>query len=427
MRILILGSGGREAAIYRKLEESPEISQLFALPGNAGMKNSLPGNVERLPEIAKVALENKIDLIVVGPEVPLCNGIVDYFEKHHSNIKVFGPNREAAQLEGSKIFSQKFMQEYDIPVATGTECNDLETALQAIEKHALPIVIKADGLAAGKGVSIHQDRESAISRIQEIFTDKLFGDAGNRVLLQKFLTGTEASLFAICNGEDGLILPTARDYKRAFDNNEGPNTGGMGSYSPGNHLSDAHIGFARKKIIQPVLDRFKYRGILYVGLMVHSEKANDLSVIEFNCRLGDPETQCVMPRLEGDLLPYLLWSTGENKLVTKVREDGFDRLPVKPGVTLNTVIAARGYPEKYAKGLAICLPDKNTEGVHIIHAGTKFNETGEIVSNGGRILNVVAQAKTRTEAKSKVYQEIEKLTANMNFNEFIYRTDIGDE
>lgn len=430
-KVLILGSGGREAAIYKKLAKSQNIEKLFALPGNAGTANALHGKVDNIPAIIETVKKENFDLVVVGAEVPLCMGIVDEFAKALPHVKIFGPDKYAAQLEGSKIFSHRFMSENDIPTAKGTELYQPNKSI--LENHSLPIVIKADGLAAGKGVSIHHSISDAEKKVSELLEEKILGESGASVLLQECLTGTEASLFALMNGSDALILPTARDYKRAYDKDEGPNTGGMGSYSPGNHLSDEHIAYAREKIIEPILQKFHYKGVLYIGLMVHSAKYDDLSVIEFNCRFGDPETQSILPRIEGDLLEYILWSTGMDIPVMRIRNNGFDSVPASKEVCFNVVLAAKGYPGSYKKGIEIHLPHAMPQGIHIIHAGTeslgKTNNDGAmhvtVKSNGGRIINIVGRSDTIENAKERVYDFIEVLRGLNDFTKIQFRTDIG--
>ena len=423
MRILVLGSGGREHALYLKLAESQMVSEIYFAPGNGGVpqERCFALDIMDFEAVERLVLEKSIDLLVVGPEAPLAGGIKDFFHNRHPGIKVFGPDGHSAKLEASKVFSWEFMDRKGIPTAKSAVGHNLEESLAILQEHSLPVVIKADGLAAGKGVSIHNDRASAEAVLHDIFEKDLFGEAGSKVLFQEFMEGKEASLFALCNGKDAIYLPTACDYKRANDDGEGPNTGGMGSYSPGEILTADHIDFIHTHIVQKVLDEFHYTGILYVGLMVHGDS---VSVVEFNCRLGDPETQCVLPRIETDLLPYLLWSCGAKSGVFKIKEQGHYLLPSKPGYAMNVVLAASGYPGSYEKSIPLPLPEKLPEGVHIVHAGTAQKD-GSLVSTGGRILSVVGYDQKASGAREKVYSFIEELKKSLDFGRLHYRKDIG--
>ena len=431
MNTLVLGSGGREHAIFTKLQQSDTISNIFFAPGNAGVvaSSKLSFDILDFAQVLSVCKKNDIELIFVGPEAPLAEGIKDYFTENAPEIKVFGPDKNTARLEGSKVFSQKFMKGASIPTAQSiiiTESSTQQETEKAIDDLGLPIVVKVDGLAAGKGVSIHKEKAEAVTTIKQITQDKSFGDAGKQVLLQSFMQGTEASLFALCNGKEAVFLPTARDYKRAYDHNEGPNTGGMGSFCPGDVLTDDHIDFINEKIVGPVLNEFSYTGILYIGLMVHSSKADDLSVVEFNCRLGDPETQCVLPMIDTDLMPYVLWACGDNKIeIAKVKKGSSYYLPKKPGASINVVLAAKGYPGKYNKGHSLVMPQKMPDSVSIVHAGTSIKE-GSLVSSGGRVLSVIAQENDLQSARETVYGFIEILESqNNNFENYFVRRDIG--
>ncbi|MDH5719349.1 MAG: phosphoribosylamine--glycine ligase [Spirochaetia bacterium] len=427
MNILILGGGGREHAMYLKIKNSSLAKNVYISPGNAGINDEcrININIEDFDRVSQIVKEYDISLIVVGPEVPLVLGIKDYFKNAMPHLFVFGPDKKSAMLEGSKVFSDQFMKEAGIPAPMASSANNLDRAISIIEDGPLPIVIKADGLAAGKGVSIHHDKKSAITKLEDIFKDNIFGEAGKSVLIQEFLEGEESSLFALLNGKEALILPTARDYKAAYENNQGPNTGGMGSFSPGEALSSSHIQFACENIIKPVLDKFQYTGILYIGLMVDRENPEASKVLEFNCRFGDPETQSILPMIEGDIVPYLLWSCGNNDaLIPKIKDDGFYKIPQKTGCALNVVIASNGYPSDYDKGIALNLPDTLPENIHIIHAGTE-KISNKIVSNGGRVLNIVGYAKNLEESKNLVYKFIESLKKTSELSDFFYRNDIG--
>ncbi|MDH4199660.1 MAG: phosphoribosylamine--glycine ligase [Spirochaetia bacterium] len=426
VRVLVLGNGGREHALFLKISQSPLVKEIFIAPGNGGNRESekIQLDVMDFASVLQVVQNRQIDLLVAGSEAPLAAGIKDYFKEKMPLLMVFGPDKNSAQLEASKIFSQKFMERVGIPTAKSRVAQNLNEAIYIIENHPLPMVIKADGLAAGKGVSIHYEKGEAIERCEEIFTDKIFGNAGNNILFQEFLNGQEASLFAMCNGKEAIYLPTACDYKRVYDGGKGPNTGGMGSFSPGNILTSKHIKIAQEKIVQKVIDEFHYTGILYVGLMIDRD---DISVVEFNCRLGDPETQCVMPMMETDLVPYLLWSCGKNEAPLKIKEDGFFKAPAKPGYCLNVVLSAKGYPSSdYVRNLPLQFPEKMPENVHIVHAGTKM-ENGQIVSSGGRIANIVGFDKEPSIARKKVYDFIDSLKKTNDFSKLHYRLDIGEQ
>lgn len=433
MNVLILGSGGREHAVYQKLQQSPHIDKLFIAPGNAGIENDFRFHDIALDDFTAILQKIKshnIDLVFVGPEQPLVAGIVDFLQKELPNLAVFGPNKNAAQLEGSKIFAAEFIKKANLPVCKSEAANSLEQAKELLKTFSLPVVIKADGLAAGKGVSIHEDYTSALQTLDDIFTKKIFGENNSAVLLQEFMRGTEASLFVLMNGEEGIFLPTAQDYKAAFDNGQGPNTGGMGSVSPGTALNQDHIDSINRSIVKKVAERFHYQGILYIGLMIHSPQADDYSIVEFNCRLGDPETQCVLPMLETDLFPYLLWACHqENKLpqttITRIQEKNYYRMPTKPGFAINVVVAAKNYPAEYEKNIPLQLPQKLPEHIHIVHAGTKRDTQGNLFSTGGRILSVVAQGKNLTETKKDVYDVLEQFRSLNDFTRLRFRSDIG--
>ncbi|MCS6985722.1 MAG: phosphoribosylamine--glycine ligase [Leptospiraceae bacterium] len=426
MKILVLGSGGREHALVKKLQKEKNVEKVFFLPGNAGCppEDLLAGSLEDFDRIAHIVRQFSIDLVVVGPEKPLAAGIKDYLEQK-VKVPVFGPSQSAAQLEASKVFAYRFMEKAAIPAAKSQVAKSLEEAKKILENFSLPVVIKVDGLAQGKGVSIHQDIASALEKLSDIFEKNIFGDAGRQVLISEFLRGREASLFAICNGREGIFLPVAQDYKRAFDGDEGPNTGGMGSYVPAKHLSEKHIAYAHEKILKPVLEEFHYTGVLYIGLMVHGREAHELSVIEFNCRLGDPEAQCILASLAGELLPYLLWSCGMIEVVPKLQRDGYFAVPTQNLAVVNVVLAARGYPDNPVKGIPISLPSKPVPNIDIIHAGTTY-QNGQIISSGGRILNILATANNLVTARALAYDFIEKkLSCYLDFQQLHYRKDIG--
>jgi phosphoribosylamine--glycine ligase len=424
MRILILGSGGREHALFLKISQSPMVDQLFIAPGNGGCPTESKINIDinDFEAVYSAVVDYKIHMVVVGPEIPLAGGIKDYFAEKIPELMVFGPAQRSAMLEASKVFSYQFMVKAGIPTAKSSVAENLQEAEIILKNHPMPVVIKADGLAAGKGVSIHHDKSDAIARCKEIFEDKIFGDSGNQILFQQFLTGSEASLFAICNGKEAIYLPTACDYKRAYDNGQGPNTGGMGSFSPGNILSPEHIARAHREIVQKVIDEFQYTGVLYTGLMISGD---DLSVIEFNCRLGDPETQSVLPMMESDLVPYLIWSCGGEEIPFQIKLNGFFSVPAKPGYTINVVLAANGYPGDYSKNIPLKFPENIPENIHIVHAGTAI-DNDQLVSTGWRIVNIVSYDKDPETARKKVYGFIDSLKLLNDFSKLHYRMDIGN-
>jgi len=424
MRVLILGSGGREHALFIKISESPLVKELYIAPGNGGISEHHKINLDVLDfnAIWKIATEKKIDLLVVGPEIPLAAGIKDFFRKNAPELLVFGPDQNSARLEASKIFSYEFMVSAGIPTAKSNVAQSFGEAEKIIIKHPLPLVIKADGLAAGKGVSIHYDTTDALDKCREIFNDKIFGNSGDSILIQEFMSGKEASLFAICNGKEAIYLPTACDYKRVFDNGQGPNTGGMGSFSPGNILSPEHIEKTHRLVVEKVLQKFNYTGILYTGLMIDEPNIN---VVEFNCRLGDPETQCVLPQMESDLVPYLLWSCGKEEAPLRIKQNGYFTVPSKSGFCMNVVLTAAGYPDaNYVKNIPLKFPSDLPENLHIVHAGTR-SENGNLLSNGGRIASIVVYDKNPDLARKKLYNFIDSLKILNDFSNLHYRLDIG--
>lgn len=417
MKILVIGSGGREHALVWKLAQAKNVSEIFCAPGNAGTSqiakniNISSDDIEGLLSFAK---ENKIDLTVVGPEAPLVLGIVDIFKK--SGLKVFGPSKEAAQLEGSKIFSKKIMQKYNIPTASFGSFDNIEEAKDFINKTPAPLVVKADGLAAGKGVIICKTKEEAISAVELMISKKEFGDAGSKVLIEEFLTGEEASILCFTDGETIIPMASSQDHKRIFDNDEGPNTGGMGAYSPAPVVTEALLAQIDKEILKPTINGMKsegipYSGVLYVGVMVTKDGPK---VLEYNARFGDPETQCILPRLKNDLADVML-KIIDNKL-SSVKLEWDER----PAVCI--VLAAGGYPGSYKKGTEIEGLDmaRNLDNLIVFHAGTKEIE-GKITTSGGRVLNVVGIGKDIKSAIAQGYKGV----SCIKFDGMQYRTDIG--
>jgi phosphoribosylamine--glycine ligase len=416
MNILILGSGGREHALAWKIAASPLVERLYCAPGNAGIAQEAEiADIDIANHQAVIAFcrASKIDFVVVGPEGPLCAGVVDDLEA--AGIKTFGPSKIAAQLEGSKGFTKDICKANNIPTAAYERFRDAASAKAYVRQQGAPIVIKADGLAAGKGVVVAMTLEEAEAALDMIFGGGV-GDAGAEVVVEEFLSGEEVSFFVLCDGENAIPLATAQDHKRAFDGDKGPNTGGMGAYSPAPMMTPQLSQHVMDEIVIPTLRAMKamgapYKGVLYAGLMM---TAQGPKLIEYNARFGDPETQVLMLRLMSDLLPALLAS-----------RDGmlknFD-LRWYPDVALTVVMAAKGYPGSYAKGTAIEGLDEaaQVEGVEIFHAGTK-TEDGKIVANGGRVLNISALGKTVAEAQQRAYAAVDRI----KWPEGFCRRDIG--
>ncbi|GKU84513.1 phosphoribosylamine--glycine ligase [Niallia sp. NCCP-28] len=413
MKVLVIGRGGREHAICTKIKESNQVDTVFAAPGNVGMTDVAERIAIEETEAEKLvdfALKNQIDLTIVGPEVPLLLGVVDKFEE--AGLKVFGPRQKAAEIEGSKSFAKDIMKKYNIPTGEYATFSNYEDAKAYIQKKGAPIVIKADGLAAGKGVTVALTLEEALASIEEMLVEEKFGSASATIVVEEFLAGEEFSLMSFVNGETVIPLEIAQDHKRAFDGDKGPNTGGMGAYSPVPHISQSIVQTAIETVVKPtakalVQEGRSFTGVLYAGLIATDQGPK---VIEFNARLGDPETQVVLPRMKSDLTSVLLAVLdGEVPEIEWHEED-----------MLGVVIASKGYPEDYEKGAVIRGLEK-MEDVSIFHAGTDTNADGEFVTDGGRVLLVAAKSKTLKEAQAKVYGQLEKLDSDGVF----YRQDIG--
>jgi phosphoribosylamine--glycine ligase len=425
MKLLVIGSGGREHALVWKLAQSPHVTQMWCAPGNAGIaQERLAKNgsavecvnigAEDLPKLLAFAQEKKIELTVVGPDNPLALGIVDLFKKH--GLKIWGVNQKAAQFESSKVFSQKFMEKYGIPTAAAGTFDNAADAKKFCASLGGRCVVKADGLALGKGVLICRNPAEAEKAVDEIMVRKAFGAAGAKIVIQEFLEGLEVSLHALCDGRTAKIFPTSQDHKRALDGDLGMNTGGMGTYSPTPFLTDAQLADTARKVLEPfmrgcVAEGIDYRGILYPGVML--TKAGP-KILEFNARFGDPETQVYLTRLETDLIELLDASV-----------DGtLDKMELKwkPASAVCVVMASGGYPGNYAKGKPILglaeaakLPDTN-----IFHAGTALKD-GQIVTNGGRVLGVTALGKDLKLAQAAAYAAVEKI----HFDGAHFRRDIA--
>ena len=417
MKILVIGSGGREHALAWKLKQSPGVERVFCAPGNAGTA-AIAENVAipatNLPELSAFAKQNDIDLTVVGPDDPLAIGIVDLFTIER--LRIFGPTQSAARLESSKVFAKELMRAQKVPTAKAQTFSDSKEALRYCEQVKFPVVIKADGLALGKGVIIARDVATARSTIHAMMNEARFGDAGRRIVIEEFLRGTECSIHALVDGRHYRLLESARDHKRALDNDEGPNTGGMGAFSPANNWNAQLQSQFEANVMRPLLrglakEKIVYRGLLYPGLMITSDGPR---VLEFNCRFGDPETQALLPRMKSGLL-RLLEATIDGK--TDSCEIEWDK---RPSVTV--VLASAGYPGKCETGKPILGLSEagKVEGVHIFHAGTRI-ANNEIVTSGGRVLAVTALGADIAAARSRAYEAV----ALIQFERCHYRRDIA--
>ena len=419
MKILVIGSGGREHAITWKLSQSSSQPELYCSPGNAGIARiakCVAARVEDVRELADLASSLHADLTFVGPEIPLVAGIADEFSSR--GLRLVGPSAAAARLEGSKIFSKEFMARHRIPTARFTVCASPAAAVDAFEhRYNLPVVVKADGLAAGKGVRIAATRAEFDLAIKEMMVDRVFGQSGDRVLLEECLAGREASLMLFTDGRDFKVMAPARDYKRVDDGDIGPNTGGMGSYSTSGIIDEPTLAAIRNKIIEPTLagmaaEGAPFAGILYAGLML---TADGPMVIEFNARFGDPETQTILPRLDSDLVSICDSIVDEN--IGAANVDWSKRSSVC------VVAASGGYPGAFEKGKVISglTEAGNLENVTVFHAGTSTNEGGDIVTSGGRVLGITATGNTLQQARSRAYAAVGHIT----FDAMHFRTDIA--
>ena len=420
MKILIVGGGGREHALAWKLAAESAVADVLCAPGNAGiaavarLANISAGDPEPLAELAE---RERIDLTVVGPELPLDRGIADLFMSR--GLRVFGPSRAAAQLECSKVFAKAFMARHGIPTARYRVCEtaDAAYALVASGQLGFPVVVKADGLAAGKGVVVAPDRSTADGAIRAAMQERQFGDAGSRLVIEECLTGPEVSFFALCDGRRAIALTSAQDHKRIFDDDQGPNTGGMGAFAPSPLVDDAMVARIMRDVIEPVLAGFRaegqeYRGFLYAGLMLTCDGPK---VIEFNVRFGDPEAEVVIPMIAGDLAPALA-AAADGAL-------GDATVAFRPERHVSVVLASQGYPGSSPSGLPIAgLDDAAALGdVLIFHAGTATNDRGQVVTAGGRVLNVVGRGSTFEAAIERAYAGVSRVS----FDGMQYRRDIG--
>lgn len=415
--VLIVGSGGREHALAWSLARSPQVDAIFIAPGNAGthaVGTNVAISVEDIPALLNFAQEKEVNLTIIGPEAPLAAGVVDAFQAW--GLRVFGPTQAAALLESSKAFAKSFMVEQGIPTAAYAAFTDYEDAMEYVTQLNHPCVVKADGLAAGKGVILCDTTEQAQTALKVMMQDKAFGESGSTVVIEERLVGSEISMLAFCDGKTVVPMPPARDHKRAFDGDMGPNTGGMGVYTPAPDISTDFIDEVRRLVLQPVVSGMArrgtpYVGVLYAGLMLTPD---GLRVLEFNCRFGDPETEAILPLLESDLFEIFMACTEQQLGKTGVHW--------RPGACATVVLAAPGYPEAYPKGLPITgVDDANShDEVVVFHAGTAHNK-GQLVSSGGRVLAVSATGDNLDTALRRAYRAVD----DIHFEGMHYRRDIG--
>jgi phosphoribosylamine--glycine ligase len=419
MKVLVIGSGGREHALVWKIAQSPKVFKIYCAPGNAGISKlaqCVNIGVDKIKELADFAQKMGIDLTIVGPELPLSNGIVNEFNR--KGLQIFGPSKKATEIESSKVFSKYLMKKYNIPTANYEVFQNSEEAFDYIKQQNFPLVIKADGLAAGKGVFIVKNLVQARDALNVLMEEKKFGEAGRQVVIEEFLEGEEVSILAFSDGRNVVPMVSSQDHKKIYDNNQGPNTGGMGAYSPVpfyNHKSEKIV---LQKILIPVIEGLQkegreYKGVIYAGLILTKEGPK---VLEFNARFGDPETQVILPRLKTDLIDIL----------NAVAEGTLHKINIewKDNAAVCVVIASGGYPGKYQKEKVISGLERleKMEDVITFHAGTKFQD-GRVVTSGGRVLGITAWDDTISKAKEKAYEGVEKIY----FEDMYYRKDIASK
>jgi phosphoribosylamine---glycine ligase len=423
MKVLVIGSGGREHALVWKLIQSPKVEKVYCSPGNAGIAKiaeCIKIDQNDFPRLVQFVIEKSIDLTVIGPEIPLANGITDYFLA--KDLKIFGPGKAAAEIESSKAFAKNLMKKYNIPTADFEvfKAEEYEGIIEYLKNRQYPLVIKADGLAAGKGVIIPDDYQSAVKCIDEIIKDKSFGSAGNTIVIEEFMQGEEASLFAITDGKDFVILSYAQDHKRIGDGDKGKNTGGMGAYAPAPLITPDLMNKCIEKIVIPTISGMQsegrpFRGCLYCGLMITTEGPK---VVEYNCRFGDPETQAVMPLIESDVFD-LLYAAADNKIAEY-------NLKLSSDSAVCVIMASKGYPDAYEKGKEISGLEKYNDSVSsnviVFHSGTK-EEKNKILTAGGRVLGITAIGKNQN--LDNTIQAAYEAVKNITFEGAYFRSDIG--
>ena len=419
MNVLIIGAGGREHALGWKAAQNPNVETVFIAPGNAGTAlepklENVAIDVEDITALVAFAKEKDIELTIVGPEGPLVIGVVDAFRE--AGLPIFGPTKAAAQLEGSKAFTKDFLARHGIPTGYYSNFTEIEPALAYVREQGAPIVVKADGLAAGKGVIVAMTLEEAEDAIKDMLAGNAFGEAGSRVVIEEFLEGEEASFIVMVDGASVLPMATSQDHKRVGDKDTGPNTGGMGAYSPAPVVTTEIHNRILEEVIYPTVrgmdaEGAPYTGFLYAGLMIDADGTP--KVIEYNCRFGDPETQPIMMRMESDLVELCLMAIDEKLDEAESKWD--------PRASIGIVLAAGGYPADYAKGDIISLPTTEVEGQKIFHAGTTNNDAGDVITNGGRVLCATALGNTVLEAQERAYE----LTKQVSWNRMFHRNDIG--
>ena len=415
MKVLLVGNGGREHALAWKIKQSDKVDKIYCAPGNGGIQDlaecvNIP--VTDMKGLVQFAQKNKVDLTIAGPELPLTLGVVDHFQQ--AGLRIFGPSKAAAEIEGSKVFTKDLMAKYNIPSAKYQNFDNAEDAIQYIGNNSPPFVLKADGLAAGKGVIICMSRAEAYDGIEQIMQDKKFGEAGNRMVIEDFMEGEEASVLCITDGETIITLPSAQDHKAIFEGDKGPNTGGMGAYSPAPVITSEMGKIVYDKILKPTINAMEkegrpYRGVLYAGLMITSEGPK---VVEFNCRFGDPEIQAIVPLIDSDIIDLMNGAIDGNLKDIDIR--------IKNESSVCVVIASGGYPGSYEKGKVIYGAEKRYPETVIFHAGTDFVKNNYVTS-GGRVLGVTSTGNTITEAIRTAYHAVGKIT----FDGAYYRRDIG--
>ncbi len=419
MKVLVVGSGGREHALVWKIAQSPKVSKIYCAPGNAGISDQatiVPIKANDLNGLLEFALKEKIDLTVVGPEDPLTKGIVDLFES--KSLSIFGSSKKAAEIEGSKAFAKEMMRKYHIPTGSYEIFGDPKEAKKYIRKLGAPVVVKADGLAAGKGVIVCNTVEEASQSVDRIMVERIFGEAGNRVVVEEYLVGEEASYIAFTDGKVILPMASSQDHKPIFDGDKGPNTGGMGAYSPAPVVTDQVHERILERILRPIVQGMgeegrPYKGVLYAGLMIHDGHPR---VLEFNARFGDPETQPVLMRMKGDIIPILEACMKGNLSGCEIEWDS--------RASVCVVMASRGYPGDYERGKPIAgLKEvSKMEGIFVFHAGTALKD-GQVVTNGGRVLGVTGLGKDIPRAIERTYEAVKKIS----WEGVHYRTDIGQK